>query len=60
MEKDITLWGIMEEQNIQMIYGWKMWYDSDLRPSAKEILIFKSKMIPSLENKQKVLLNFNE
>lgn len=32
-------------------------YLPELRPTVKEIL--KSKMIPSLENKQKILLQFN-
>ena len=69
MERDITLRGIKEEQkypddmddkcgkNVSSLVKRCTNYLPELRPTVKEIL--KSKMIPSLENKQKILLQFN-
>jgi len=68
MERDITLRAIKEEQkypddmddkcgkNVSSLVKRCTSYRPDLRPTVKEIL--KSKMIPSLENKQKILLQF--
>ena len=70
MERDIILRGIKEEQkypddmdekcgkDVSSIVKRCTNYLPDLRPTVKEIL--KSNMIPSLENKQKILLQFNE
>jgi hypothetical protein len=68
MERDITLRGIKEEQkypddmdkecgkNVSSLVKRCTSHLPDLRPTVKEIL--KSKMIPSLENKQIILNQF--
>ena len=70
MERDITLRGIKEEQkypddmdekcgkNVSSLVKQCTSYYPELRPTVKELL--KSKFIPSLENKQKVLLQFQD
>ena len=70
MERDITLRGIKDEQkypddmdakcgkNVSSLVKKCTNYNPDLRPTVKEIL--KSKMIPSIDNKQKVLDQFKD
>ena len=70
MERDITLRAIKDEQkypddmdakcgkDVSSIVKRCTNYLPDLRPTVKELL--KSGIIPSLENKQKILLQFNE